>query len=124
MMDHFSVDTNNLFLGGSSDGGTACYLLAMKSIRPRIKGFVIGSGFPGILQQLGVVFDPAVCRQYSWYIIHTGKDRLYPLDQVQKYVAAMKRAGASVVFKQYPDLPHGLDYAEQEKPLILNWMKK
>jgi acetyl esterase/lipase len=124
VLTHYKIDSTRIFIGGSSDGATACYLLAMKMSFPKVKGFVICSGFPGILPQLGVPFDLRICSKYSWYIIHTGKDRLYPLLQVEEYVNKMKLTGTSVVFKEYPDLPHGLDYADKERPLILEWMMK
>jgi acetyl esterase/lipase len=124
MLSRYKIDPEKIFIGGSSDGATACYLLAMRGSLAQAKGFVVCSGFPGILNQLGVKFEPRLCAQYSWYIIHTGKDVLYPLPQVEQAVAEMKKAGARVVFKKYPNLPHGLEYADAEKPLILKWMLK
>jgi acetyl esterase/lipase len=124
MLSNYSIDTTKIFIGGSSDGGTACYLLAMRRDVPQVNGFVICSGFPGVLEHSGIQFDVEKCKRHRWYIVHTGKDHLYPLDAVGRYISAMKKAGVSVIFRQYPLLPHGLDYADEERPLILKWIMK
>lgn len=122
MVRHFSVDTNRIFIAGSSDGGTACYLIAMRNIRPRVKGFIVCSGFPLVLTKMGIQPNYSLYARHDWYIIHTGEDELYPLNVVQDHVKKMKKGGASVEFKEYPYLGHGLDYAENEKPLMLKWI--
>ncbi len=116
----YSIDTSKIFVGGSSDGGTACYLLATRNIKPHIKGFVVCSGYIGILKQLNFPIRNLI--SYSWYIIHTGKDRLFPMYITKQYVGKMEKTGIDITFHPYPDLPHGLDYAQKEKPKILNWI--
>ncbi len=125
MKSHYAVDNNRIFVAGSSDGATACYLLAQRA-PPQLNaaGFVVCSGYPYLLDRLGVNFDPKACARFRWFIVHSGKDHLYPLVDVRKAVAALRAAGGPVVFHQYPDLPHGLDYAQTEKPLILKWILK
>jgi len=124
MKAHYAVDPGRIFVGGSSDGATACYVLAMRNAVPSARGFVVCSGYPYLLDRLGIGFDPKQCAKYSWYIIHTGKDHLFPLADIEQAASAIRAAGGRVVFHKYPDLPHGLEYAEKEKPQILKWMQR
>lgn len=124
MKTHYSVDQNRIFAGGSSDGATACYILAMRNTVPKARGFVVCSGYPYLLDRLGIGFDPRQCAKYPWYIVHTGKDHLFPLVDVERAVSAIVAAGGNVVFHKYPGLPHGLEYADKEKPQVLKWMQR
>jgi predicted esterase len=86
------------------------------------KGFIVLSCHPGVAEAMGYKFNPEKLAEYPWYAVSNGRDRLYPLDQVKPYYKRLKKAGARIVARIYPDLDHGLGFGDREKPEIVKWI--
>lgn len=110
---HYPIDPAKVFLAGVSDGATGCWAAA-NSIPAPFAGFIAVSGFGGMLPALGMRLFPGNMANRPLYNVNAGRDRIYPLDQVQLFVAEMQQQGVPVTLKTYPDELHGFDYKEKE----------
>jgi hypothetical protein len=65
--------------------------------------------------------------QRPFYNVNAGKDRIYPFEEVDKFLDWLVNNGVSVERKAYPDELHGFDYREKEfgklASLIRTWTK-
>jgi pimeloyl-ACP methyl ester carboxylesterase len=123
---HYPINPNKLFFVGVSDGATACYAVANTMCGP-FAGFIAVSGFGGMLSNFGFQLYPANIMQRPIYSVNAGKDRLYPLEEVDKFLDWLATNGVMVERKEYPDEQHGFDYREKEfgklASLIRMWTK-
>jgi hypothetical protein len=58
------------------------------------------------------------------YAVNTGLDRLYPADVMRRTVAMARGAGADIYYKEYDEIGHEFTYAEQELPLIADFLER
>ena len=77
-------------------------------------GFIAVSGFGGMLSNFGFQLYPTNIMQRPIYSVNAGKDRLYPLEEVDKFLDWLANNGVSVERKHYPDEQHGFDYRDKE----------
>jgi hypothetical protein len=119
---HYPVNPDKIFLAGVSDGATACYLAA-NTIPGPFAGFFSVSGYGGMLIQAGLTLYPANIMQRPIYNINAGKDRLYPIDSVNKFLDNMQSAGVNITRKVYPDELHGFDYKAKEWGTFANFIR-
>jgi pimeloyl-ACP methyl ester carboxylesterase len=110
---HYPINPDKVFLAGVSDGATACYAVANTMCGP-FAGFIAVSGFGGMLSNFAFQLYPTNIMQRPIYSVNAGKDRLYPLEEVDKFLDWLANNGVSVERKHYPDEQHGFDYRDKE----------
>ena len=110
---HCPINPDKVFLAGVSDGATACYAVANAMCGP-FAGFIAVSGFGGMLSNFGFQLYPSNIMQRPIYSVNAGKDRLYPLEEVDKFLDWLANNGVSVERKYYPYEQHGFDYRDKE----------
>jgi len=109
----YPVDPNKVFLVGVSDGAAGCYAAANTVCSP-FAGFIAISGFGGMLPQLGMELYPGNIMQRPILNINAGKDQIYPIEAVRRFLDWLGANGVSVERKEYPEEKHGFDYRERE----------
>jgi predicted esterase len=120
---HYNIDDDRVFLAGVSDGGSACYVSG--SLYPdNFAGYIVCSGSPGLARVLGLPFLPVNMKLRKWFVIHGGRDRLYPGEAVQPVIEGLAGQGVAVQFHYYENLGHGLDYMPMEKPHVLRFIRE
>lgn len=123
---HYPINPDKVFLAGVSDGATGCYAVANTMCGP-FAGFIAVSGFGGMLPQVGMRLYPFNLMQRPIYNVNAGKDRIYSIDEVNRFLGWLINNGVSVERKEYPDEQHGFDYRQKEfgtiATLIRTWSK-
>jgi pimeloyl-ACP methyl ester carboxylesterase len=109
----YPVNPDKIFLAGVSDGAAGCYAAANTICSP-FAGFIAVSGFGGMLVQLGMDLYPGNIMQRPILNINAGKDQIYPIEEVRKYLDWLTANGVSIERKEYPEEKHGFDYREKE----------
>jgi pimeloyl-ACP methyl ester carboxylesterase len=109
----YPIDPDKIFLAGVSDGAAGCYAAANTICSP-FAGFIAVSGYGGMLFQLGMELYPGNIMQRPILNINAGKDQIYPIDAVRKFLDWLTSNGVSVERKEYPDEKHGFDYRDKE----------
>ena len=102
----YNVDENRVYLTGVSDGGTGVYFMAFRDVTPwasflPLIGHMVVLGTPSVLADGEMYPGNAVNKPF--YIVNTGRDRMYPAHVTQIYVEHLRRLGGSVVFRVYPE---------------------
>jgi predicted esterase len=121
--EKYNVDENRIYVSGFSDGGSGVYYLAFYH-NTNFAGFISLNGFLPVAQAgEQPVYLPNL-RNKSIYIVNTGKDQLYPIDEIKACIEGMKKADVPITFKDYPDIGHRLEYWDQEKPALLDFMEQ
>lgn len=119
---HYPIDTQKVFLAGVSDGATGCWAAANTIYGP-FAGFFAISGYGGMLPMTGMKFIPENLMQRPIYNVNAGKDRLYPLEMINRFIDYMTQNGVQVTSKIYPDQDHGFDYRDQEFASLCNYIR-
>jgi pimeloyl-ACP methyl ester carboxylesterase len=123
---HYPINPDKVFLAGVSDGATGCYAVANTMCGP-FAGFIAVSGFGGMLPQMGIQLFPSNIMQRPIYNVNAGKDRIYPIEEVRKFLDWLTNSGVAIERKEYPDELHGFDYRGKEfgklASLIRTWTK-
>jgi dienelactone hydrolase len=109
----YPINPDKIFLAGVSDGAAGCYAAA-NAINSPFAGFIAVSGYGGMLFQLGMELYPANIMQRPILNINAGKDRIYPIEVVRKFLDWLTANGVSVERKEYPEENHGFDYRDKE----------
>jgi dienelactone hydrolase len=115
----YNIDENRVYLTGASDGGTGAYYVAFRdptawaSFLPLL-GNMLVLGTPSVRADGEIYPGNAVNRPI--YVVNTGRDRLYPAHVVELYVDHLRKLGASVVFRVYPELDHSTEWWPNERP--------
>ena len=115
----YNVDENRVYLTGTSDGGTGAYYMAFKdptawaSFVPLIGNMTV-LATPSVRTD-GEIF-PGNAVNRPLYIVNTGRDRLYPAHALEMYVDHLRKLGAPVVFRVYPELDHSTEWWTNERP--------
>ena len=123
---HYPINPSKVFLAGVSDGATGCYAAA-NTIPGPFAGFIAVSGFGGMLPMVGMPLSPGNMAQRPIYNVNAGHDRIYPIEQVKKFVEALREQGVPITATYYPDEQHGFDYRAKEMGalawLIRSWSR-
>lgn len=105
----YNVDENHVALSGISDGGTGAYYVAMRDLTPYSSVLSL-IGFAMVLQNpdVGVVGDvfPSNWRNRPFFVVNSGRDRLYPTGTVEPYVLGFARQGVQTVWRPQPEAGH------------------
>ena len=119
---HYPVNPDKVFLAGVSDGATGCWAAA-NTIAAPFAGFIAISGYGGMLAQLGMQLYPENLMQRPIYNVNAGRDRLYPLENVNSFLDWMEQRGVGVIRKSYPDEEHGFDYRDRERGALCGLLR-
>ena len=115
----YNVDENRVYLTGVSDGGTGVYFMAFRDVTPWAS-FLPLIGHMVVLGTKSVLADgemyPGNAVNKPLYVVNTGRDRMYPAHVTQIYVEHLRRLGASVVFRVYPELDHSTEWWANDRP--------
>lgn len=112
----YRVDPAGIYLTGMSMGGYGTWNLAIAqpkrfaAIAP-----VCGGGNPG---RVCVLKDTPV------WVFHGAKDRIVPIYESEKMVAALKRCGGNPKFTIYPEAEHDSWTETYENPKLYDWFLK
>jgi dienelactone hydrolase len=114
----YNVDESRIYLTGISDGGTGVYYLAMREPTP-------WSACLPLIGSIRVLSAPAVGADGDlfagnlvncpFFIVNSGRDRLYPADFIAPSIDLMKRAGVTLVYRPQPDAGHDTTWWPAEK---------
>jgi predicted peptidase len=114
-LKHYSVDKNRLYLTGLSMGGYGSWTIA--TLHPDMFAAVVpicGGGDPE--QAAQKLKDEPI------WVFHGGADPTAPVEQSHRMVDALKAAGSSVKYTEYPGVGHNSwDRAYSEKDLT-DWL--
>jgi predicted peptidase len=110
----FSVDEERLYLVGQSLGGFGAW--ALISERPALFAAAVplcGGGDP---KRVGAAHEVAV------WAFHGAMDRVVPVGRSREMVTALRAAGGSVRYTEYPDAGHDLWTRAFAEPDLPSWL--
>jgi pimeloyl-ACP methyl ester carboxylesterase len=119
---HYPINPDKVFLAGVSDGATGCYAAA-NTINAPFAGFIAVSGFGGMLPAVGMNLVPANLMLRPIYNVNAGRDRIYPIDLVKRFIADLKLQGVGIIEKVYDEEEHGFDYRAREMGTLANFIR-
>jgi predicted esterase len=116
----YNVDESQIYLTGTSDGGTGAYYLAMRE--PTLWSSVLP-----LIGHLGVLANPATGADGElfvsnlvnrpFFVVNGVRDPLYPAARMVPYVEAMQTAGVTVIFRPQPNGGHDTSWWDAERAL-------
>jgi pimeloyl-ACP methyl ester carboxylesterase len=119
---HYPINPDKVFLAGVSDGATGCYAAA-NTVNAPFAGFIAVSGFGGMLPAVGMKLVPANLMLRPIYNVNAGRDRIYPIDLVKRFIADLRLQGVGIIEKVYDEEEHGFDYRAQEMGTLANFIR-
>ncbi|MEZ4775708.1 MAG: prolyl oligopeptidase family serine peptidase [Bacteroidia bacterium] len=111
----YPVERRRVYIGGLSMGGYGTWsALANYPERFAAAFPICGGGYPS--------YAPRMAQVPTW-VFHGGADEVVPPIRSQEMVAALRRAGASVIYTEFPGVGHNSwDDAFDSHPLIYDWI--
>jgi hypothetical protein len=115
----YNIDENRVYLTGISDGGTGVYYVGFKDVTPwssfvALLGNMVVLGTPSVRAEGEIYPGNAVNKPF--YIVNTGRDRLYPAHVMELYVDHLRKLGGPVVYRVYSELEHTTEWWPDERP--------
>ena len=114
----YNVDENRIYLTGISDGGTGTYFMAFRETTPWAS-FLPLIGDMGVLADASVTTDgdmhPANAVNKPFFIVNSGRDRLYPTAIVEPDINFLREIGVQVVYHPQPESGHDTNWWPNEK---------
>jgi predicted esterase len=114
----YNIDENRVYLTGASDGGTGAFFMAFRDTTP-------WASFLPLIGDMMVLTAPAVradgemfpgnAVNKPFFIVNTGRDRLYPAHVTQIYANHLRTLGANVVFRVYAEFEHSTAWWPDER---------
>lgn len=114
----YNVDESRVYLTGISDGGTGAYFMAMREPTPwsavlPLNGSILVLG-NGDIRADGEIYPNNLVNK-PFFIVNGGRDRLYPVAQVQTHIDAFERLGVPLVFRPQPLAGHDTSWWSTER---------
>ncbi|MEI9814044.1 MAG: hypothetical protein WDO18_15990 [Acidobacteriota bacterium] len=104
----YNVDENRVVVAGVSDGATGAYYIAMRDTTP-YANFLILNGYIMVLSNEeiddGRVY-PNNLRAKPFFVVNGGKDRLYPIRNVEPYTKYLMSSGVEIDYHPQPEGEH------------------
>ncbi len=113
----WSIDATRVLLTGMSDGGTFAYLAGLQTDSPFTHLAPVSAAFHPILAE---VAEPARLRGLPVFVAHGALDWMFPVEMARAAAATLAAAGASVTYRELPDLGHC--YPVELNAEILDWL--
>ena len=114
----WNVDSRRLLLTGMSDGGTFAYVTGLQASSPFTHLAPISASFHPMLLSF---MDPVRLINLPVHIVHGALDWMFPAEMARGAEAALKDAGADVVYREIDDLSH--TYPREMNAAILDWLR-
>ncbi len=123
--DRYAVDTNRIYLTGLSMGGYGTWSLGL-SYPERFAAIVpICGGGERIKISLSKRTKQQALKTLGVWAFHGGKDPLVPLEESQRMVEALKKAGVEdVKLTVYPEAKHDSWTQAYNTPELYDWLLK
>jgi len=118
----YNVDDNRVYLSGISDGGSGAFCFAalcptpFASFYPIIGSVGVHSG------SRGEAFAPGNLSSRFIYAVNNDMDPLYPSEYMKAINKILFDNKVDIFYKEYYGFGHEFPYANQEIPLIANYM--
>lgn len=113
----YAVDRTRVLLAGMSDGATYALLCGLRPGMP----FTHLAPASGVLHPLLLAEGGLErARGRPIYLVHGGRDWMFPVHTARMMRDALAAAGARLVYRELDDLSH--TYARDEHPRILDWL--
>ena len=110
----YRIDINRIYVGGLSMGGFGVYELVKRNPNMFAGAFPIcGGADPAIANKL---------KKVNWWIFHGAKDNVVPPAYSEQMAAALKKAGAQVIFTLYPNDSHNSWDSAFAEPTLMPWI--
>ena len=121
----YNVDENRVYLLGSSDGGTGIYYHAM--VAPTLwAGYLPFNGDPSVLADPQAAVDTqlyaANLAGQALYVVHGGRDQIFPAAGVAAWLGLFESAGARLDFQIKKDYGHETRWWSDEEPSMDRFM--
>lgn len=109
------IDTNRLYLGGLSMGGFGTFELLARRPQTFAAAFPIcGGGLP--------LVAPLYAPHVAMWIFHGAQDQVVPVAESRAVYEALKQAGATVKYTEYPEARHNSWDNAFAEPGLFNWL--
>lgn len=112
----WNIDASRQLLTGMSDGGTFTYVLGVRRDCRFTHLAPIAASFHPMLMTFA---DASRLESLPIHIVHGVQDWMFPPEMARGAERALTEAGASVVYREIPDLSH--TYPRDENAQILDW---
>ncbi|MGE0815965.1 MAG: PDZ domain-containing protein [Vicinamibacterales bacterium] len=116
----YNVDESQIYLTGTSDGGTGTYYLAMREP-------TLWSACLPLIGHLGVLANPTTGAEGElfvsnlvnrpFFVVNGLRDPKYPAARIARYIDTLRAAGVSVVFRAEPTGGHDTSWWPSERAL-------
>jgi predicted esterase len=134
----YNIDENRVVIAGVSDGGTGAYFIAMRETTP-FAGFLPLNGFIMVLAHHTIDdgrISPNNLLNKPMFVINGGKDRLYPVSEIEPFVKHLISKGVEIAYHPLPNAEHNTawwpemkdtfekfvtDHARNPHPDTLTW---
>ena len=113
----YNIDHDRILLTGISDGGTFSCVLSVVHQVPFTHYAPVAAAVHVMVNQQGQVQAPVAGKRY--YIVHGGRDWMFPVEAERRTAEAMRTAGADVTYREIDDLSH--NYPADENARIIEW---
>ncbi len=116
LLDEYSIDIGRLFATGLSDGGSFSYAIGLSC--PKLFAGVAPIAAAGMIVGM---FNLDKAKDLPIYIIHGGKDFMFPVATAQMaYELLQKSEFTKVKYEELPDWGHAYTYSINDT-LVLPW---
>lgn len=113
----WNIDPTRLLLTGMSDGGTFSYVTGLEPASPFTHLAPIAASFHPMIAKMA---DPDRIGALPIHLAHGELDWMFPIDVARQAREALSAAGATVTYREIPDLSH--TYPRELNPEILKWL--
>lgn len=113
-VDRYQVNPRRMLLTGISDGGTFSLMLTASAMNVFSHTAAVACAGHAFTQHAGQFAGKKI------YMVHGVRDWMFPVAPVRAAAAALKTAGAEIVYREIADLSH--NYPRDENARILDWL--
>ena len=113
----WSIDSEQMLLGGMSDGGTFTYVSGLEPGSPFTHLAPVSAAFHPMLAQMA---DRERLADLPIFLVHGALDWMFPIEMAREAEAALSAAGARVTYREIADLSH--TYPREMSAAFLDWM--
>ncbi|MEZ5290008.1 MAG: PDZ domain-containing protein [Vicinamibacterales bacterium] len=122
----YNVDESQIYLTGTSDGGTGTYYLAMREP-------TLWSACLPLIGHIGVLANPTTGAEGElfvsnlvnrpFFVVNGLRDPKYPAARITPYIDTLRAAGVSVVFRAEPTGGHDTSWWSVERDLYERFVR-
>ncbi|RMG32568.1 MAG: phospholipase [Planctomycetota bacterium] len=114
VLQKYRIDADRVYVTGLSMGGYGTWsLIAYAPQRFAAAAPICGGGLPFLVRN---------AKNVPVWVFHGAKDGVVPIEESERLVRALKRAGGTVRFTVYPDAGHDSWTATYENDELYRWL--